>query len=160
VFVPACVFPAAPPGVSAGGLSGMDQRVLQHMHQVFICQGVAHLLSIPGGRDQACIPQQLELVDFAMLEHIDYLFDGADEVDPQMRMIKGAGGAIVVTYVCALAATGAISPATIIDARIQLFIGDLRRCLKVVVLIRASCEQGAFQQQTPRNPGGVFVWSA
>lgn len=39
--------------------------------------------------------QLLELADFAMLEHVDYLFDGADEVDPQMRMLKGAGGAIV-----------------------------------------------------------------
>lgn len=35
---------------------------------------------------------RLPLVDFAMLERIDYLFDGADEVDPQMRMIKGGGG--------------------------------------------------------------------
>src|SRR5580693_3789759 len=26
--------------------------------------------------------------------HIDYLFDGADEVDPVLRMIKGRGGAM------------------------------------------------------------------
>jgi ribose 5-phosphate isomerase A len=37
----------------------------------------------------------LKLVDFAMIESIDYLFDGADEVDPQMRMIKGGGGAFI-----------------------------------------------------------------
>ncbi len=48
--------------------------------------------------------QQLELVDFAMLEHVDYLFDGADEVDPQMRMLKGAGGAIVRERMVARAA--------------------------------------------------------
>lgn len=38
---------------------------------------------------------QLPLTDFAMLDHVDYLFDGADEVDPKMRMLKGAGGALV-----------------------------------------------------------------
>ncbi|MFN0132782.1 MAG: ribose-5-phosphate isomerase RpiA [Phycisphaerales bacterium] len=38
---------------------------------------------------------QLPLIDFAMLDHVDFLFDGADEVDPKMRMLKGAGGALV-----------------------------------------------------------------
>lgn len=37
---------------------------------------------------------QLPLADFAMVEEVDYLFDGADEVDPHLRMIKGAGGAM------------------------------------------------------------------
>lgn len=47
---------------------------------------------------------RLPLADFAMLERVDYLFDGADEVDPQMRMVKGAGGAIVRERVVARAA--------------------------------------------------------
>ena len=38
----------------------------------------------------------LTVVDFAMVDSIDYLFDGADEVDPDLRMIKGRGGAAVV----------------------------------------------------------------
>jgi ribose 5-phosphate isomerase A len=37
----------------------------------------------------------LKVVDFAMVERVDYLFDGADEVDPQLRMLKGAGGAMI-----------------------------------------------------------------
>lgn len=37
----------------------------------------------------------LPLADFAMIEQVDYLFDGADEVDPQMRMLKGGGGAMI-----------------------------------------------------------------
>lgn len=47
---------------------------------------------------------QLPLADFAMLERIDFLFDGADEVDPQLRMIKGAGGAMVRERIVAAAA--------------------------------------------------------
>jgi len=58
------------------------------------------------GLDVQCVPTshvtetlaralQLKLADFAMLERVDYLFDGADEVDPQMRMLKGGGGAMV-----------------------------------------------------------------
>ncbi len=46
----------------------------------------------------------LRLADFAMLERVDYLFDGADEVDPQLRMIKGAGGAMTRERVVAHAA--------------------------------------------------------
>jgi ribose 5-phosphate isomerase A len=46
----------------------------------------------------------LKLVDFAMIERVDYLFDGADEVDPQMRMVKGAGGAFIRERIVAHAA--------------------------------------------------------
>jgi ribose 5-phosphate isomerase A len=37
----------------------------------------------------------LRLIDFHDIERLDYLFDGADEVDPDLRMIKGRGGAMV-----------------------------------------------------------------
>jgi len=36
----------------------------------------------------------LELIDFALVEQVDYLFDGADECDADLRMLKGAGGAM------------------------------------------------------------------
>ena len=46
----------------------------------------------------------LPLADFALVEEIDYLFDGADEVDPGLRMIKGAGGAMTRERIVAHAA--------------------------------------------------------
>lgn len=36
----------------------------------------------------------LPVVDFALVEKVDYLFDGADEVDGSMNMLKGSGGAM------------------------------------------------------------------
>lgn len=45
----------------------------------------------------------LTVVDFAMVETLDYLFDGADEVDPDLKMIKGRGGALVRERVVARA---------------------------------------------------------
>lgn len=39
------------------------------------------------------------------VETIDYLFDGADEVDPQLRMIKGRGGAMTREKIVAHSAT-------------------------------------------------------
>lgn len=36
----------------------------------------------------------LKVVDFSLIERVDYLFDGADEVDRELRMLKGAGGAM------------------------------------------------------------------
>lgn len=38
---------------------------------------------------------RLNLIDFTLIERVDYSFDGADEVDGQMRMIKGQHGAFV-----------------------------------------------------------------
>lgn len=36
----------------------------------------------------------LPMADFAMTENVHYLFDGADQVDRKMRLIKGGGGAM------------------------------------------------------------------
>jgi ribose 5-phosphate isomerase A len=47
---------------------------------------------------------QLPVQDFVQVEQVDYLFDGADEVDAEMRMLKGAGGAIVRERIVAWAA--------------------------------------------------------
>ena len=46
----------------------------------------------------------LALVDFTLMERLDYMFDGADEVDEQMRMLKGQHGAIVRQRLAARAA--------------------------------------------------------
>jgi len=51
---------------------------------------------------------QLPIIDFAMVEKVDYLFDGADEVDPSLRMLKGKGGAIVRERIVAHAAKRAV----------------------------------------------------
>lgn len=67
------------------------------------------------GLDVKCVPtshvtetlarhHRLPLADFAMTERVDFLFDGADEVDPQMRMLKGAGGAMTRERIVAQAA--------------------------------------------------------
>lgn len=36
----------------------------------------------------------LTIAEFSDVERVDYLFDGADEVDPECRVLKGAGGAM------------------------------------------------------------------
>lgn len=46
----------------------------------------------------------LKLSDFAMLEEVDFLFDGADEVDDQLRVLKGSGGAMTRERMVAWAA--------------------------------------------------------
>ena len=46
----------------------------------------------------------LPVMDFALVEKVDYLFDGADEVDPNMNMLKGSGGAMTRERIVAWAA--------------------------------------------------------
>lgn len=36
----------------------------------------------------------LTLIEFALIERVDYLFDGADEIDRELRVLKGSGGAM------------------------------------------------------------------
>ncbi|MCC6659640.1 MAG: ribose-5-phosphate isomerase RpiA [Phycisphaerales bacterium] len=68
-----------------------------------------------GGLEVRCVPTShaaetcgkfhgLKMVDFAMIDRVDYLFDGADEVDSKLRMIKGAGGAMARERIVAHAA--------------------------------------------------------
>ncbi len=46
----------------------------------------------------------LTVLDFARVDRVDYLFDGADEVDGRLRMLKGRGGAMTREKVVARAA--------------------------------------------------------
>ena len=46
----------------------------------------------------------IKVREFATIEHVDYLFDGADEVDGHLRMLKGAGGAMTRERMVATAA--------------------------------------------------------
>ncbi|MDX9910927.1 MAG: ribose-5-phosphate isomerase RpiA [Phycisphaerales bacterium] len=48
--------------------------------------------------------QGLPMLEFALVEELDYLFDGADEVDPQLRIMKGSGGAMTRERIVAWAA--------------------------------------------------------
>jgi len=54
------------------------------------------LLCVATSKASADLATQLGLRVEPMegVESVDYLFDGADEVDPQLRMIKGRGGAM------------------------------------------------------------------
>jgi ribose 5-phosphate isomerase A len=39
--------------------------------------------------------QRLNLIDFTLVEKVDILLDGADEIDAQLRMLKGQHGAVL-----------------------------------------------------------------
>ncbi|QOI99413.1 MAG: ribose-5-phosphate isomerase RpiA [Phycisphaeraceae bacterium] len=59
-------------------------------------EGIAiHCVPTSHASETTARAYHLPIIDFAMIERVDYLFDGADEVDPRLRMIKGKGGALV-----------------------------------------------------------------
>jgi ribose 5-phosphate isomerase A len=64
------------------------------------------LVCVATSRASEELARRLRLPMLAMeeVEHIDYLFDGADEVDASMRMIKGRGGAMTREKIAAHAA--------------------------------------------------------
>lgn len=50
----------------------------------------------------------LELIDFANVENVHYLFDGADQVDDRLRLLKGGGGAMTRERMVAWASDRAV----------------------------------------------------
>lgn len=46
----------------------------------------------------------LNIIEFANVERVDYLFDGADEIDPALGLMKGGGGAMTRERIVAWAA--------------------------------------------------------
>ncbi len=50
----------------------------------------------------------LKTIDFAGVERLDFMFDGADEVDRQIRVLKGSGGALTRERMVAWAADRAV----------------------------------------------------
>ena len=59
-------------------------------------QGVS-IQAVPSSRHSADLAKKggIPVVDINSVSHIDITIDGADEIDPQKRMIKGGGGAFV-----------------------------------------------------------------
>ncbi len=60
----------------------------------------------------------IAVIDFADIAHVDLAIDGADEVDPAFRAIKGAGGALLREKIVARAATRMIcivDPSKLVD---------------------------------------------
>ena len=69
------------------GIQALAQRVAKE-HLDLVCVATSHASEELGRR------LGLKVKAMEGVEAIDYLFDGADEVDPLLRMIKGRGGAM------------------------------------------------------------------
>lgn len=69
------------------GIQALAERVAKE-HLELVCVATSHASDELGRR------LGLKMKPMEDVEAIEYLFDGADEVDPQLRMIKGRGGAM------------------------------------------------------------------
>jgi ribose 5-phosphate isomerase A len=63
-----------------------------------------HLVSTSEDSTRCAQSLGLAVGEFSDIERVDYLFDGADEVDPECRVLKGAGGAMTRERMVAWAA--------------------------------------------------------
>lgn len=64
----------------------------------------------------------LNVVDFAGVERVDYLFDGADELDPQGQMLKGGGGAMTRERIVAAASVTRVN--ILDDSKLAKHLGE------------------------------------
>lgn len=59
--------------------------------------------------EELAVSLGLKVLDFGTVESVDFLFDGADEVDPQLRMLKGGGGAMTRERIVVAAAKQSVN---------------------------------------------------
>jgi ribose 5-phosphate isomerase A len=72
---------------AARGLAALADRVRTNGLDVSV-------IPASDSTETACRDAGLKCVDFANVEEINLLIDGADEIDRDMRMLKGSGGAM------------------------------------------------------------------
>ena len=84
------------PGMVVGlGTGRTAERVILALSRRVHEQGLlVHCVPTSHVTETLARSQRLNVLDFALVEKIDYLFDGADEVDQQFRMLKGLQGAV------------------------------------------------------------------
>ncbi len=86
--------------VEAGMLVGFGagrtaSRVIQALgHRVSTEEFPVRVVAASESTEALCREVGLEVVDFATVEELDLLIDGADEIDRSMRMLKGSRGAV------------------------------------------------------------------
>src|SRR5947208_2000588 len=70
-----------------------------------LCEKKLSIKTVASSRASAELAKKggLNVVDINTVDHIDITVDGADEIDPKKRMIKGGGGAHLREKVLAFA---------------------------------------------------------
>lgn len=84
------------PGMVVGlGTGRAASRAVRALSEKVIREGI-EITCVATSRATECLAEELGLRLLPMEDtaHLDLLFDGADEADPALRMIKGRGGAM------------------------------------------------------------------
>ncbi len=84
------------PGMCVGIGSGTTAaRALKALAEKVQTEGFqVSVIPASESTEAVCRVHGLKCVDFSTVEEIDLLIDGADEIDRDMRMLKGSGGAM------------------------------------------------------------------
>jgi ribose 5-phosphate isomerase A len=96
---------AVQPGMVVGLGSGSTARIFIELLGARVAAGL-EIRGVPTSRATAALARSfgIPLVDFRAVTEVDVCIDGADEVDPQLRLLKGGGGALLHEKIVATAA--------------------------------------------------------
>lgn len=101
----------------------------------------------------------IPLLDFAQITHLDLTVDGADEIDPQKRMIKGGGGALVREKIVAAMSHEMIVIAD--DAKLVPHLGKGKLPVEVISFGRAATmahiEKAGYRGHFRKNDRGELI---
>ena len=93
------------PGIIVGLGAGTTSTFAISAIAVLIARGIEiHSVATSVATEAAARLAGIPMIDFSKIDIIDLCIDGVDEIDPQLRAIKGAGGAMLREKIVASAA--------------------------------------------------------
>jgi len=144
-------------GLGSGSTAACAIRMLGHR-----CDEGLRLLGVPTSENsrQLALEYGIPLTGLELGQPIDLVIDGADEVDPELNLIKGGGGALLREKIVAAAAKQVV---IIVDhAKLVPVLGRFHLPVEFVpfgqgVVARALAHYGVAMSLRAENGEGPFV---
>jgi ribose 5-phosphate isomerase A len=115
------------------GVGSTAIYAIRALAQQLAAKQFSHILAIPCAKsvEEEARRLQIPLTTFAQHPIIDVTIDGADEVDPQLNLIKGGGGALLREKIVAQASRREV---ILVDAAKQVPLLGMRWALPIEVI--------------------------
>lgn len=146
--------------VKSGMIVGLGSGSTAECFILYLCDKKLDIRAVASSRSSADLARRggIEIVDINSVPRIDVTVDGADEVDPQKRMIKGGGGAHVREKILASSSNEMI---VIVDeTKLVPKVGQHKLPIEIVFYgspaTRTKIEQLGYRVKWRLNPDGTL----
>ncbi len=146
--------------IESGMIVGLGSGSTAEMFIKALCEKRLHIQAVASSRISAEIAKRggIEVVDINSVPRIDITVDGADEIDPKKRMIKGGGGAHVREKI--LASSSSEMVVVIDESKLVPSVGHAKLPIEILFFgspaTRMKIEELGYQSKWRLNEDGTL----